>query len=85
MSSIYLKTLTCNEETNEVGSDEPYVLVTSVNLASSVVVAGFSGADPVLRCVPFWTLQRCRLWRLAGHRRGRAVLLGRQRRLVDNH
>jgi len=41
MSSIYLKTLTCNEETNEVGSDEPYVLVTSVNLASSVVVAGF--------------------------------------------
>jgi hypothetical protein len=40
MSSIYLKTLTCNEETSEVGHDEPYVLVTAVDLASSVQIAG---------------------------------------------
>lgn len=56
MSSIYLKTLTCNEETDEVGSDEPYVLVTSVNLASTVQVAGFPVPLPsfdVIRYGPY--------------------------------
>jgi hypothetical protein len=38
---IYLKSLSCNEETDEVGADEPYVLVTAVNLASVITVAGF--------------------------------------------
>jgi hypothetical protein len=39
MIQIYLTNIHCNEETDEVGADEPYVLVTSVNLASTV--AGF--------------------------------------------
>ena len=38
---IYLRSIHCSEETDEVGADEPYVLVTAVNLASSVVVSGF--------------------------------------------
>jgi len=38
---IYLKSLSCNEETDEVGADEPYVLVIAVNLASTVSVGGF--------------------------------------------
>ncbi len=42
MIQIYLHNIHCNNETDEVGSDEPYVLVTSVNLASTVNVAGFA-------------------------------------------
>ena len=41
MIQIYLKDIHCHEETDEVGADEPYVLVTSVNLASTVSVKGF--------------------------------------------
>lgn len=43
---FYLSKIHCNEETDEVGSDEPYVLVTTVNLASSVSVSGFSVPIP---------------------------------------
>ncbi|CAN5395068.1 hypothetical protein BH09ACT7_BH09ACT7_03720 [soil metagenome] len=41
MIQVYLQSIHCIEETDEVGADEPYVLVTTVNLASSVAVAGF--------------------------------------------
>jgi len=34
MLNVYLRTLRCHEETDEVGSDEPYVLVTAVDLRS---------------------------------------------------
>jgi hypothetical protein len=34
MIKIYLKNIHCDEETDEVGADEPYVFVTAVNLAS---------------------------------------------------
>ncbi|WP_280187110.1 MULTISPECIES: hypothetical protein [Nocardia] len=40
MIQIYMKSLHSHEETDEVGADEPYVLVTTVNLASVVSVAG---------------------------------------------
>src|SRR5690606_31020937 len=41
MIEAYLRNIHCHEETDEVGADEPYVLVTAVNLASSVNIAGF--------------------------------------------
>jgi hypothetical protein len=37
MIQMYLRSIHCHEETDEVGADEPYVLVTAVNLASSRV------------------------------------------------
>ena len=40
MIQIYLKNIHCDEETDEVGADEPYVFVASVNLASTVSVSG---------------------------------------------
>ena len=41
MIQIYLRSIHCHEETDEVGADEPYALVTAVNLAASVSVQGF--------------------------------------------
>ena len=57
MIQLYLSDIHCNEETSELSAaDEPYVLVTAVNLASSVPVAGFSVPLPafdVVRYGPF--------------------------------
>ena len=53
---IYLSSIHCDEETDEVGTDEPYVLVTVVNLASAVSVSGFPVPIPayeVFRYGPF--------------------------------
>jgi hypothetical protein len=50
MIQIYLTNIHCNEETDEVGADEPYVLVTAVNLASTVT--GFPAFE-VVRYGPF--------------------------------
>lgn len=41
MLKIYLKQIKCNQETNEVGADEPFVLVTAVDLASSAIAPAF--------------------------------------------
>ncbi|WP_157106312.1 hypothetical protein, partial [Nocardia sienata] len=41
MIQIYLKSIHCDVETDEVGADEPHVFVTAVNLASVVSVQGF--------------------------------------------
>jgi hypothetical protein len=49
MIQIYLKSILCNVETNEVGADEPYVLITAVNLASG----GLAPAFEVVRYGPF--------------------------------
>ncbi|MDM5254310.1 hypothetical protein O8D14_01510, partial [Bacillus toyonensis] len=38
---IYLKSFRCHEETDEVGSDAPYIFVTTVDLAASINVGGF--------------------------------------------
>ncbi len=40
---LYLKTIHCSTETDEVGADEPFVLVTAVNLSGSV--AGVTRPD----------------------------------------
>ena len=53
MSQIYLHSIHCHEETDEVGADEPYVLVTAVNLASSVEVAGFPVPLPAYEVVRY--------------------------------
>ena len=56
MIQIYLRKVQCHEETDEVGADEPFVLVTAVNLASSVRVGGFPVSLPafdVVRYGPF--------------------------------
>ena len=56
MLNIYLARITCVVETDEVGADEPYVLVTAVNLAATVPVAGFNVPLPafdVFRYGPF--------------------------------
>ena len=53
MSQIYLHSIHCHEETDEVGPDEPYVLVTAVNLASSVEVAGFPVPLPAYEVVRY--------------------------------
>ncbi|HST66260.1 MAG TPA: hypothetical protein VLM05_13825 [Mycobacteriales bacterium] len=56
MVMVSLADVHCSEETDEVGSDEPYVLVTAVNLRSSVNVAGFPVPLPsceVVRYGPF--------------------------------
>ena len=37
MTMLTMSGLHCNEETDEVGADEPYVLVTRVNLANGSV------------------------------------------------
>lgn len=56
MTLISLATVRCSVETDEVGADEPYVLVTAVNLTSKVNVAGFPVPLPtcdVTRYGPF--------------------------------
>jgi hypothetical protein len=53
MLSICLDSIHCNEETDEVGADEPYVLVTSVDLESSVSVAGFTVPLPAFEVVRY--------------------------------
>jgi hypothetical protein len=44
-----LDSIRCHEETDEVGSDEPYVIVVSVDLKSAVSVAGFAVPIPATR------------------------------------
>jgi hypothetical protein len=53
MIQIYLHDIHCNEETDEVGADEPYVLVTTINLASTVSVAGFPVPLPAFDVVRY--------------------------------
>src|SRR5688572_28244240 len=56
MLQVYLRNIRCDEETDEFGADEPYVLATSVDLASSVRIAGFPVPVPafdVVRYGPF--------------------------------
>ncbi|MCW2558708.1 MAG: hypothetical protein JWP55_2672 [Mycobacterium sp.] len=53
MIQIYLHDIHCNEETDEVGADEPYVLVTTINLASTVNVAGFPVPLPAFEVVRY--------------------------------
>ena len=53
MIQIYLTNIHCNEETDEVGADEPYVLVTTVNLASTIPVAGFPVPLPAFEVVRY--------------------------------
>jgi hypothetical protein len=40
MTQIHFTGLRCEVETEEVGADEPYVLVTTVDLTSSINAAG---------------------------------------------
>jgi hypothetical protein len=53
MIGMYLDTLHCEEGTNEVGSDEPYVLVTIVDLKAVRQVAGFPVPLPASEVVIF--------------------------------
>lgn len=56
MVQLFFSNLFCEEETNEAGSDEIYVLVTAVNLSALVNVAGFPVPLPafdVVRYGPF--------------------------------
>ncbi|MGW2617022.1 hypothetical protein ACWCZB_19715, partial [Streptomyces sp. NPDC001500] len=53
MIQAYLRSIHCHEETDEVGADEPYALVTAVNLASSVSVAGFPVPLPAFDVVRY--------------------------------
>jgi nicotinamidase-related amidase len=47
MLQIYLDSLRCEEDTNEADDDEPYVLVTSVNLASNLRIPGVPIGLPI--------------------------------------
>lgn len=49
MIQIYLSDILCNVETDEVGADEPYALVTAVNLESGGLIPAFE----VVRYGPF--------------------------------
>ena len=51
MIGMYLDTIHCDEGTNELTADEPYVLVTVVNLAASVQVGGFPVPLPAFEVV----------------------------------
>src|SRR5690348_8680105 len=53
MVAIYLNTIHCDEGTNELTADEPFVLVTVVDLAASVTVAGFPVPLPAFEVVKF--------------------------------
>jgi hypothetical protein len=53
MIQIYLRSIHSHEETDEVGADEPYVLVTAVNLSSSVRVSGFPFPLPAFEVVRY--------------------------------
>jgi hypothetical protein len=45
----YLESFRCHEETDEVGADEPYVIVTAVDLTSTVSVSGIPVPIPTSR------------------------------------
>ena len=53
MVAMYLNTIHCDEGTNELTADEPYVLVTVIDLAASVTVAGFPVPLPAFEVVKF--------------------------------
>ena len=53
MLQAYLRSIHCHEETDEVGADEPYVLVTAVNLAATVPVQGFPVPLPAFDVVRY--------------------------------
>ena len=53
MIGMYLDTLHCDEGTSEIGSDEPYVIVTVVNLKAVVQAAGFPVPLPAFEVVRF--------------------------------
>jgi len=57
MIQVYFSDLTCEEGTNEVGSDEPYVLVATVNLAASVTVQGIAFPLPASNVFLYCPLQ----------------------------
>jgi hypothetical protein len=79
---IYLQNIHGHEETDEVGADEPYVLVTAVNLKSSVVVSGFPVPLPAFEVTRYgsttWTPER-RTTLLARRNRSGASTGGRLR------
>lgn len=49
MLYAYLESIRCHVETDELGDDEPYVIVTATDLASTVAVAGFPVPIPTAR------------------------------------
>lgn len=49
MIYITLDSFRCHTETDEVGADEPYVIVTAIDLRSAVPVGGFSVPIPASR------------------------------------
>jgi len=53
MIQIYLSNPHCFEENDASASDEPYVLVTAVDLASTVTVAGFPVPLPAFEVVRY--------------------------------
>ena len=79
MIQIRLKDIHCSEETDEVGADEPYVIMAAVNLASTVNVARLPAPDTRFRSRQIRPVRRCRPGRNACHARRRAVLLGPER------
>ena len=69
MIGMYLHQLHCDEGTDEIGADEPYVLVTVIDLAATVILAGFPIPLPAFEVV------RIGLSRVLGERRNRPILL----------
>jgi hypothetical protein len=57
MIAMYLDTIHCDEGTTEIGADEPYVLVTVVDLAASVKVGGFPVPLPAFEVFKFGPFQ----------------------------
>ncbi|MGV9680650.1 hypothetical protein ACWDSJ_35710 [Nocardia sp. NPDC003482] len=57
MLYISLESLRCHAETDEVGADEPYVLVTAVDLAAHVQIGGFPVPIPASRVHRYGPLQ----------------------------
>src|SRR4051794_26693070 len=49
MIYAFLEGFRCHEETDEVGDDEPYFIVTAIDLDSTVPVAGFPVPIPTSR------------------------------------
>lgn len=49
MIYAFLDSIRCHEETDEVGADEPYVIVTAIDLRSSVSVSGLTIPIPASR------------------------------------
>lgn len=53
MIQAYLSNLHCNEETSELGADEPYLFVITVNLAATLDVEGFPVPLPAFEVVRY--------------------------------